>query len=81
MDNETRLRKAQSILNDELFNEAFDTLRHELMERWKNSSTHEVDAREQIWLGLQLLQQVRRHFESILETAEMSKHKDKNSFI
>ena len=82
MDQETRLRKAKAILEDELFVEAFDTLRQELLQRWEHSSTNEAEARESIWLGLQLLLRVRRHFESIIETGEMAKLRDKhNPFI
>jgi len=79
VDQETRLRKAKAILEDELFIEAFDILRSELLERWEHSSSKEAEARESIWLGLQLLLRVRRHFQSILETEEMEKIRDKNN--
>lgn len=79
MDQETRLRKAKAILEDELFNEAFAILREELLQRWEHSGSTETEARESIWLGLQLLIRVRRHFESIIETGEMAKLRDKNN--
>ena len=77
MDPELRLQRAQALVNDELLNEAFDTLRTELMDRWENSASSEVEARESIWLGLQLLARVRRHIHSIIETGEMAKLREK----
>ena len=79
MDPELRLQRAQALLNDELLTEAFDTLRTELMDRWENSASTEVEARVSIWLGLQLLARVRRHIHSIIETGEMAKLREKGS--
>ena len=79
MDPELRLQRAQALVNDELLTEAFDTLRTEMMTRWENSGSSEVDARESLWLGLQLLARVRRHLESILMTQELAKTREKGS--
>ena len=76
MDPELRLRRAEALVNDELLNEAFDTLRTEMMTRWENSASSEVSARASLWLGLQLLARVRRHLESILMTQEMAKMRE-----
>jgi len=76
MDPQLRLQRAQALVNDELLNEAFDTLRTELMDRWENSASTEVEARESIWLGLQLLARVRRHIHSIIETGKMAKMRE-----
>ena len=79
LDQETRARQANDLLNNELLVEAFDTLRQELLERWENSSSNESEARESIWLGLQLLERVRRHLESSVTTGEMAKLREKSS--
>ena len=79
MDPQLRLQRAQALVNDELLNEAFDTIKTELMDRWENSASTEVEARESIWLGLQLLARVRRHIHSIIETGEMAKLREKGS--
>ena len=79
MDPELRLQRAKALLNDELLNEAFETLQTELMSRWTNSASAEADVRESIWLGLQLLSRIRRHLESILMTEEMAKTREKNA--
>ena len=78
MDPELRLQLAQALLNEELLNEAFETLRTELMNRWENSASNENEARESIWLGLQLLSRIRLHLHSIIETGEMRKLREKS---
>ena len=68
---ESRIERAEQLLKNELFIEAFDVLETELRTRWENSGSTEVDARESCWLAIQLLQQVRRHIESIVTTGKM----------
>ena len=70
MDRENR---AKNLLNDPLYNEAFDTLAEELYNTWYNSSVKDVESREQSWLSLRLLERLRLHLTSIVETGEMAK--------
>ena len=79
MDDQLRQERAKALINDELLAEAFETLRTEMMARWENSGSSEVDARESLWLGLQLLTRIRRHLHSIVETGEMVKLREKGS--
>lgn len=71
MSDTSRIERAELLLKNELFIEAFDVLETELRTRWENSGSTEVDARESCWLAIQLLQQVRRHIESIVTTGKM----------
>jgi|TARA_R100001244_G_scaffold30135_1_gene29094 phosphomevalonate kinase len=73
MTDQRREEHAKRLLNDELFNEAFDTLKTDLMERWHNSGSNESEARESLWLAIRLLDKVRGHVESIVETGHMAK--------
>jgi len=50
MPDEYREEKANNLLNNELFNEAFDVLRKDLMDRWSASGSSELEARESIGL-------------------------------
>jgi len=68
-----RENRARNLLNDPLYNEAFDTLAEELHNTWYNSSVTEVESREQAWLSLRLLERLRLHLTSIVETGEMAK--------
>ena len=73
MSNQIREEQAKRLLNDELFKEAFSTLEKNLLDSWNSSGVSEVEAREQIWLSLRLLERIRLHLTSIIETGDMAK--------
>lgn len=73
MSNELREEHARRLLSDKLFNEAFSTLEKNLLDSWSSSGVGEVEAREQIWLSLRLLERIRLHLTSIVETGDMAK--------
>jgi hypothetical protein len=72
-----REEKAQNLLNNELFNEAFEVLRKDLMNRWEVSGSTELEARESIWLAMRLLDRLYGHINSIVETGHMNKVMEK----
>jgi len=67
-----REEQAKSLLNDPLYNEAFDQLGESIFNTWANSSVNDVESREQCWLSLRLLERLRLHLTSIVETGEMA---------
>jgi len=73
MSDEHREEKAKNLLNNELFNEAFDVLKKDLMNRWEASGSTELEARESIWLAMRLLDKLHGHITSIVETGRMNK--------
>ena len=77
MNEEEREGRATNLLNDVLFNEAFDVLRKDLMTRWESSGSTELEARESIWLAMRLLDRLHGHIKSIVETGHMNKMLDK----
>ena len=77
MTDKRREEHAQRLLNDKLFDEAFETLKKDLMDRWNNSGSNESETRESIWLAIRLLEKVRGLIESIVETGRMSEILDK----
>ena len=77
MSDEYREEKAKNLLNNELFNEAFDVLRKDLMSRWEASGSTELEARESSWLAMRLLDRLHGHIKSIVETGHMNKMLDK----
>ena len=77
MNNEERELRAKNLLQNELFNEAFETLRIELLGQWEQSGSHNIDQRESIWLAVRLLEKIRGHITSIVETGHMAKILDK----
>ena len=72
-----REEKAQNLLNNELFQEAFEILKKDLMNRWSASGSTELEARESIWLAMRLLDKIHGHLTSIVETGHMNKILDK----
>ena len=77
MSDEQREQKANNLLNNPLFNEAFEVLRKDLMDRWEASGSTELEARESIWLAMRLLDRLHGHIKSIVETGHMNKMLDK----
>ena len=73
MDNELRERQAKNLLENELFKESFEILKKDLMTRWENSGSLELEARESIWLAMRLLDKLHGHINSIVETGHMNK--------
>ena len=70
--NDERARKANNLLQNELFIEAFDVLKEDLMNRWSNSGSAESESRESIWLAMRLLDRLHSHINSIVETGHMT---------
>ena len=77
MDQEERERRARSLLEDPLLKEAFDVLKEDLMGRWSQSGSTDLEARESIWLAMRLLDRIHGHITSIIETGHMNKILDK----
>jgi len=77
MNDELREGKAKALLDNPIFNEAFDVLKKDLMSRWENSGSTELEARESIWLAMRLLDKLYLHIQSIVETGHMNKVMEK----
>tara|TARA_R110002110_G_scaffold8063_1_gene40541 strand:+ start:366 stop:614 length:249 start_codon:yes stop_codon:yes gene_type:complete len=73
MNNSERALRAKNLLENELLTEAFETLRIELLGQWEQSGSHNTDQRESIWLAVRLLEKIRGHITSIVETGHMAK--------
>ena len=50
-----------------------DVLRKELMSEWEHSGSQNLDQRESIWLAIRLLEKIKGHITSIVETGHMAK--------
>jgi len=77
MDNELREHRAKALVDNPLFQGAFEILRGDLMSRWNHSGSAELEARESIWLAMRLLDKIHAHVTSIIETGHMNKILDK----
>ena len=77
MSTELREEHANRILTDPLYQEAFDIIKQDLMNRWEHSGSTELEARESIWLAMRLLDRIQGHLTSIIETGHMAKMMEK----
>jgi hypothetical protein len=77
LDKEQRESRAKSLLSDELFNEAFNMLEQDIKDTWYRTSLGDTEAREQAWLSLRLLERIRLHLTSIIESGDMARKLEK----
>ena len=73
-----RVRRAKSLLDDPLLDEAFVVLKEDLMNRWSHSGSTDLEVRESIWLAMRLLDRVHGHINSIIETGHMAEIMEKH---
>ncbi len=73
MTDQQREEQAKRLLNDPIFNEAFDQLAEHIHTTWIQSSVKDVESREQSWLSLRLLERIRLHLTSIVESGELAR--------
>tara|TARA_R100001480_G_scaffold78792_1_gene88455 strand:+ start:692 stop:952 length:261 start_codon:yes stop_codon:yes gene_type:complete len=77
-----RESEATLLLKNDLFVESFTVLKEDLMNRWTQSGSNELEARESIWLAMRLLDRIEGHIKSIVETGHMNKVlKEQHPFI
>jgi hypothetical protein len=68
-----REEEAKRLLENELFVEAFDTLEKELLLSWSRTGSGDISQRESCWLATRLLERIKAHITSIVETGHMAK--------
>ena len=72
MTDRQREEQAKRLLKDPMYIEAFDILGESIFNTWAQTSMSDVESREQCWLSLRLLERLRLHLTSIVETGEMA---------
>jgi hypothetical protein len=73
MVDDQREQRAKILLDDPLFVEAFEILEKELLLSWSRTNSNDVAQRESCWLATRLLERVKAHITSIVETGHMAK--------
>tara|TARA_A100000171_G_C2088522_1_gene123310 strand:- start:181 stop:459 length:279 start_codon:yes stop_codon:yes gene_type:complete len=68
-----RSAKAEALLRNELFVEAFEYLDEQFIEAWKTSGVDDVDAREKLFYLMQALGAVKGYFSSVVEDGKLAK--------
>lgn len=67
-----RAARAKALLNDELFNEAFDSLRQRYVDLWVASDARDDDARARCWLGVKNLALVKEHLHRVIADGQLA---------
>lgn len=70
-----RGHRAKQLLENPLFQEAFDTIENTITEAWKHTGADEEDARRNAYLMQRLLRDLRQHFVSALSTGKVAEKK------
>jgi hypothetical protein len=69
----SRARQAQEVMDNPLFQEAFNSLQEQLRREWESSPARDTEGRERIWLAVNLLGKVRQHLEQTMQTGSMAR--------
>ena len=64
--------RARECLENEQFNWAFESIEQELTNAWRTSPARDVEAREKIFLSLQLLTKLKAALQGSLETGKLA---------
>jgi hypothetical protein len=65
--------QAKRILEDEIYREAYDTIRKEIFDQWQSSPARDAEGREKLWLTLKILDRVNTHFVSVMESGKLAR--------
>ena len=71
-DRQARAKHAQQLLDDPLFNEAFDAVEKACIEQWHATKTGDTEARERIWTMVKLNQRLKQHYLAIIDDGKMA---------
>jgi hypothetical protein len=67
--------RAQTLLNDEWFQEEIETIRKSLISTLTNSDETDIDVRERCYLKLRVLDEIIGHFSSIASSDQLVKRR------
>jgi hypothetical protein len=76
VDKELRGEHAESLLNDVLLNEVFETLDREYLAAWRNSK--HIEQREDAHRYVQLIERLKGHLQSVATTGELSRRQQRD---
>ena len=64
--------RAKEILDNEVFQSAWDEITEEITEQWKQSPARDPEGREKLWTMLKLCEKLRQSFQTKLETGKLA---------
>lgn len=67
-----RAESARQVIDHPLFQEAFNTLRDEVVHQWETSPASDTEGREKLWLILKAADRAQAHLVSLMETGKLA---------
>lgn len=67
-----RARLAREVTDNPVYQEAFSSLKADLMRGWESSPARDTEGREHLWLAVNLLGRIERHLQQVMETGRMA---------
>tara|TARA_R100000808_G_C2039641_1_gene79833 strand:- start:51 stop:314 length:264 start_codon:yes stop_codon:yes gene_type:complete len=67
-----RGNKAAELLRNPIFSESFEVLKDYYQDSWQQTDPNDVEARERIYVAINVLADIRRHIESVMTTGKMA---------
>lgn len=67
-----RAKRAALLIDDDLLKEAFATLEADYTKYWKATDARDTDARERIWLAMQVIGKVQAHLNTVLMNGQIA---------
>lgn len=64
--------RAREVLDNEVFQQAYDAIETELIERWKNSPARDQEGREKLWMYLHIHRQLKENLTRIMEGGKLA---------
>jgi hypothetical protein len=64
--------RAESLLNDEILNEAFTKLRETYIQAWQVTSIDDVTGREKLFLAVNIIGKVRDHLIAVMNDGKVA---------
>lgn len=67
-----RAAQAERLLNDDMLNEAFGSLRQKYIDAWLISDARDDDGRTRCWLAIRNLDQVKEHLQRVVSNGQIA---------
>ena len=64
--------RAERLVNDDLLQEAFDSLERDYVRGWRDTGARDTDARERLWQAVNVLRKVKDHLAKIVADGKLA---------
>lgn len=67
-----RAREAETIINSEIYQQAWEQIESELMKQWSESKKHDIKEREHVYMMISIKNQLKDALESTLNSGKLA---------